>query len=204
MRGHPRAKESLWFYTTMDVGELLKTLRSITDACPCKANKQSDVRDRGLYSSLPIPYCRNSLLYVDFVAQKKFGGYNNVLVVTCALTQYTQVYPFNTKCTSEDVVKTLVETWFKDYGAPKEMSSDEDALFRFETRWYKRVLRALNVAVHTGIPYTHTSNPLCERGNRVQEDFPEDGENPRLCEANTLGDLDHEQPEECHNWLYPP
>ena len=33
--------------------------------------------------------------------------------------------------------------------------------------WYKRVLRSLNVQVSTGIPYSHTSNPLCERQIRV-------------------------------------
>ena len=34
---------------------------------------------------------------------------------------------------------------------------------RSDTSWYKRVLRSLNVQVSTGIPYSHTSNPLCER-----------------------------------------
>ena len=36
-----------------------------------------------------------------------------------------------------------------------------------DTGWYKGVLRSLNVRVSTGIPYTHTSNPLCERQIRV-------------------------------------
>ena len=31
------------------------------------------------------------------------------------------------------------------------------------------MLNALNVKVTTGVPYTHTSNPLCERQNRVVE-----------------------------------
>ena len=38
---------------------------------------------------------------------------------------------------------------------------------RSDTGWYKRVLRSLNVQVSTGIPYSHTSNPLCERRIRV-------------------------------------
>ena len=29
------------------------------------------------------------------------------------------------------------------------------------------MLNALNVEVTTGVPYTHTSNPLCERQKRV-------------------------------------
>ena len=53
------------------------------------------------------------------------------------------------------------------YGAPKEINSDEDVRVRSDTGWYKRVLRSLNVQVSTGIPYSHTSNPLCERQIRV-------------------------------------
>ena len=49
------------------------------------------------------------------------------------------------------------------------MHSDEDIRIRSDTGWYKRVLDALNVHVTTGVPYTHTSNPLCERQNRVLE-----------------------------------
>ena len=53
------------------------------------------------------------------------------------------------------------------YSALKEMSSDEDVLFRSETGRHKRVLRSLNMAAHSEIPYTHSSNPLCEIQNRV-------------------------------------
>ena len=38
---------------------------------------------------------------------------------------------------------------------------------RSDTGWYKRVLRSFNVQVSTGILYSHTSNPLCERQIRV-------------------------------------
>ena len=44
---------------------LRSRMQTIVDACGCHASKQSDKRDRGLISSLPIPYCANSLLYVD-------------------------------------------------------------------------------------------------------------------------------------------
>ena len=49
------------------------------------------------------------------------------------------------------------------------MYSDEDVRIRSYTGWYQRVLNALNVDGTTGVPYTHTSNPLCERQNRVVE-----------------------------------
>ena len=63
----------------------------------------------------------------------------------------------------------FVEQWFERYGAPKQVHSDEDVRIRSDTGWYKRVLNALNVKVTTVVPYTHTSNPLCERQNRVVE-----------------------------------
>ena len=63
----------------------------------------------------------------------------------------------------------LVEQWFEPYGAPKQQHSDEDVGIRSDTGWYKQLLNALNVEVTTSVPYTHTSNLLCERQNRVVE-----------------------------------
>ena len=63
----------------------------------------------------------------------------------------------------------LVEQCFEPYRAPKKERSDEDVRICSDTGWYKRVLNELNVEVTTGVPYTHTGNPLCERQNRVVE-----------------------------------
>ena len=158
------------FHCRLTQSELRACMQSIVDSCDCHASKQSDSRDRGLVSSLPIPYCANSLLYADFIhILPKFGGYGSCLVVTFVLTRFTVAIPFNKKITGEQTVKILVEEWFEPYGAPKEIHSDEDVRIRSYTGWYKRVLDALNVQVATGVPYTHTSNPLCERQNRVVE-----------------------------------
>ena len=99
----------------------------------------------------------------------RFGGYDSCLVVTCGLSRFTRVFPCNKKITGEQTVKMLVEQWFEPYGAPKLVHSDEDVRIRSDTGWYKQVLNALNVEVTTGVPYTHTSSPLCERRNRVVE-----------------------------------
>ena len=61
----------------------------------------------------------------------------------------------------------LLEERFCVYGAHKEINSDEDIGVCSNTGWYKRVLRSLNVQVSTGVPHTHTTNPLCERQIRV-------------------------------------
>ena len=145
-------------------------MQSIVDSRGCHASKQSDSRDQVLVSSLPIPYCANSLLYVDFIhGLPNFGGYDSCLVLTCGPTRFTRAFPCSKKITGEQTVNILVEQWFEHYGAPKEVHSDEDVRIRSDTGRYKGVFDALNVHVTTGVPYTHTSNPLCERQNRVLE-----------------------------------
>ena len=101
------------FYSSLTLTELRSRMQTIVDACGCHASKQSDSRDTGLISSLPIPYCANPLLYVDFIhGLPRFGGYDSCLVVTCGLSRFTRVFPCNRKITSEQNVKMLVEQWF--------------------------------------------------------------------------------------------
>ena len=92
----------------------------------------------------------------------KFGGYDFALIVACGLTRFTRVFPCTKNITGEETIKILLEERFCVYGAPKEINSDEDVRVRSDTGWYKRVMRPLNVLLSTGIPYTRTSNPLCE------------------------------------------
>ena len=170
--GHVAASRTLppfkeWFHSTWTDDELRKALQPIVDKCPCQSCKPRDIRDRGLYRTLPILHCANSVLYVDYTEMPKFGGYDVALVVTCGLTRFTRWFPCTKHITGEETIKILLEEWFCVYGAPKEMKSDEHVRVRSDTGWYKRVLGSLNVQLSSGIPYTHTSNPLCERQIRV-------------------------------------
>ena len=115
------------FYSSLTLTELRSRMRTIVDACGCHASKQIDSRYRGRISSLPIPYCTNSLLYVDFIhGLPRFDGYDSCLVVTCGLSCFTRVFPCNKKITGEQTVKMLVEEWFEPYRAPKQVHSDEE------------------------------------------------------------------------------
>ena len=122
--GHTGANRSVdffrdCFYFSLTLTELRSRMQTIVDACGCHACKQSDSRDRGLISSLPIPYCANSLLHVDSIhSLPRFGGYDSCLVVTCGLSCFTHVLPCNKKITGEQTVKMMVEQWFESYGAP--------------------------------------------------------------------------------------
>ena len=170
--GHVGADRTLrlfkqWFHTTWTDDQLRKPIQPIVDKCPCRSCKPGDIEDRGLYSTLLIPHCANSVLYVDYTEMPKFGGYDFALVVTCGLTRFTRVFPCTKHITGEKNIKKLLEEWFCVYGAPKVINCDENVRVRSDTGWYKRVLRSLNVQVSTGIPYFHKSNPQGERQMRV-------------------------------------
>ena len=173
--GHTGAKRSVdffreCFYSGLTLTQLRSRMQTIVDACGCPARRQSNSTDRGLISSLPIPYCTNSLLYVDFIhGPPRLGGYDICLVVTCGLSRFTRVFPCNRKITGEQTVKMLVGQWLQPSEALKQVHSDQDVRIRSDTGWYKQVVNALDVVVTTGVPYTHTCNPLCERQNRVVE-----------------------------------
>ena len=137
--GHTGCNRSVDFFrersfSRLTCVELRACMQSIVDSCGCHASKQSNSRDWGLVSSLPIPYCANSLWYVDFIhGLPKCGGYDSCLVVTCGLSRFTRAFPCNKKITGEHTVKILVEQCFEHYGAPKEVHSDEDVRIRTDT-----------------------------------------------------------------------
>ena len=81
-----------WFHSTWTYDELRKMLQPIVDKCPRRSCKPGDIRDRGLYWTLPILHCANSVLYVDYTGMPKFGGYDFALVVNCGLTRFTRVF----------------------------------------------------------------------------------------------------------------
>ena len=155
--GHVGASRTLqlfkqWFHSTWTDDQLRKTLQPILDKCPCRSCKPGDIRHRGLYSTFPIPHCAKNALYVDYTEMPNFGSYDLALMVTCALTRFTRVFPCTKHITGEETIKILLEEWFCVYWASKEMNSDEDVRVRSETGWYERVLRSLNDQVSTGIP----------------------------------------------------
>ena len=99
------------FYSSVSLTELRSRMQTIVDACGCHASKQSDSRDRGLISSLPIPNCTNPLRYLDFThGLPRFGGYDRCLVVTCGLSRFTCVFPCSKKTTGEQIVKIFGRT----------------------------------------------------------------------------------------------
>ena len=153
--------------------------------------------------TLPISNCANSVLYVDYTEMPNFRGYDFALVVSCGMTRFAPVLPCTQHIPREETIKIHLGEWFCVYGTPPEINSDENVTVRSDTGWHKRVLRSFNVQVSTGIPYTNTTNPLCERQIRVPK------ETVRIwCKTEGLGETasrhipDYEHPREFSNWLF--
>ena len=95
----------------MDAGNACATINSsqarsgLLHFSGCRSCKPGDIRDRGLYSTLPIPHCA----YLDYTDMPKFGGYDFALVVTCGLTRFTRVFPCTKQITGEETIKILLD-----------------------------------------------------------------------------------------------
>ena len=68
--GHVGADRTLrlfkqWFHTTWTDDEPRQPLQRIVDKCPCRSCKFGDIRDGGLYSTLPVPHGANSVWKMD-------------------------------------------------------------------------------------------------------------------------------------------
>ena len=68
--GHVGANRTLklfkqWFHSTSANDRLQKSLQPIVDKCPCRSCTPGDIRDRGLFSTLPVPHWADSVLYLD-------------------------------------------------------------------------------------------------------------------------------------------
>ena len=77
------------------------------------------------------------------------------------------MFPCTKHITGEETIEIILKQWFCVFGAAKGINFDEDLRVRSGTGWYKRVLSLLNVQVSTRIPYTDTSNPVCDQQIRV-------------------------------------
>ena len=108
-----------WFHTPWTDDQLQKTPQPIEDKCPCRSCKPGDIRDRCLYSILPIFHCANSVLNVDYTEMPKFGGYDFALVVTCGLSRFTRVHPCTKHITGERLSRYSWTSGFVSMGRPR-------------------------------------------------------------------------------------
>jgi putative transposase len=155
------------FACELNQAELVLRTKPLIESCAtCLLNKPNRQSDRGELGSLPTPALANELLYMDFINMDAFNGFDYVLTVVDALTHFTQFYACTKNITGEGVIKLLIDRWFRCFGKPVAIHSDNDVRWRHDKGFYQTVLKSLNVQTHFGIPRRPQTNGVCENTNR--------------------------------------
>ena len=107
--------------------QLLTLAAQVVEGCLCTPCTPNTVSDRGLVGAMQIPYAPNRVLYWDFITGlPKKQGKDTVMVLTDALTRFTQVIPTTQHLTGEGAVKLILDHWVKPYGLPATLYTDND------------------------------------------------------------------------------
>jgi hypothetical protein len=171
MRGERLVSQFLGqYWTEYGKKQLLEVGSRVCRGCVCEPCTPNTVGDRGLVGAMKIPTAKNSIVYMDFITGlPKCKGKDTVMVLTDALTRFTQVYPTTQHLTGEGAVKLFLDGWVKHHGLPTTLYSDNDRVCGGETGFYHGILKSMGVNVYFSPPYHSQSNGQCERENQSWE-----------------------------------
>jgi len=155
------------FSCDLTQSELIMRTKTFLDSCAtCLLNKPNRQSDRGELGSLPTPTMANDMIYIDFVSMDPYNGHDYVLVAVDALTHFVQIWACQKTITGEGVIRILIDRWFRVFGKPIALHSDNNVRWKNEQSFYRTVLKSLNVQTHFGVPRHPQSNGVCENVNR--------------------------------------
>jgi transposase InsO family protein len=145
---------------------MAKDIRDWVDNCErCVLAKQKKIRTPlgTIEASRPL-----EVIAVDYTLMEKARGLENILVITDVFTKLTVAVPTRDQKAST-VARTLVQHWFRRYGAPLRIHSDQGR--DFESRLVRELCN------YYGIHKSHTTawhpegNGQVERFNRTLHDL---------------------------------
>ena len=123
----------------------------------CARNKSSTQAPAGFLHSMPIPKDRFSEMALDFVGTlAPSRGFDTILVMTDRLTDFVKLEPTHATATAADIAKLVYQSWYRQFGLPKAMTSDRDKLFTsgFWRELHKRIRVDLRMSTSSTLKLT--------------------------------------------------
>ena len=99
---------------------------------------------------------------INFVGELlESEGFNAILVVTDRFIKVQHYLPAKTTCTAADVANTCINQIWRLHGLPRHITSDRRP--QFASKFYKELIRKLNIDLRLSTAYHSRTDGLCER-----------------------------------------
>ena len=108
------------------IHNLMNKIKRYIEAChTCLKTKPKHMKNRPLYSRIPVDYAPMQDLSIDIKTMPQvFGGYHLLLVITCDQTNFTTTVPLRDR-TAQMVAEALIYRVIYLFGPPRQIISDE-------------------------------------------------------------------------------
>ena len=132
----------------------------------CGRNKSSTQAPAGFLHPMPIPERRFDELALDFVGPLAISnGFDTVLVMTDRLTDYVKLEPTHSTATAQDLATLVYSTWYRQFGLPKAITSDQDKLFT--NNFWKELHKRIKISLRMSTSFHPETDGSSERSNKT-------------------------------------
>ena len=147
------------------IHNLMSKVKRYIKAChTCLKTKPKYMKNRPIYSRIPVDYAPMQDLSIDIKTMPKaFGGYHLLLVITCDQTNFTIAVPLRDR-TAQAVAEALIYRVIYLFGPPRQIISNE--AMEFSSAIIQAILCMFNCRLKVISPYNHGSSK-CERQIRT-------------------------------------
>ena len=102
---------------------------------------------------------------IDYLSlERSKGGFENILVITDHYTRYAQAIPTHNQ-TAQITAKVLIENFFRHYGFPARIHSDQGA--NFQPKLLQNIYNLTGIKKTKTTPYHPMGNGMVERFNKT-------------------------------------
>ena len=151
------------------IHNLMNKVKRYTEACHiCLKMKPKYKKNRPVCGRIPVDYAPMKDLSINIKHMPTaFGGYQNLLVITCDQTNFTIVTPLQSR-DAQSVAEALIYRVLYLFGPPQQIICDKAA--EFTSHIVQTIFLMLNYKLKVISPYNHGSSKV-ERQSKTISDI---------------------------------